>query len=100
MPRSTDPAMPMTLAVPCWSKPVASTVSWSRQRHVATRRATPLTTAPRQEWSSTTRPVALAALRMAAFARHRLTKVFTGTGASSMKAGGGARLAEKAAATT
>eukprot|EP00969_Alexandrium_andersonii_P361907 15458606-Alexandrium_andersonii.AAC.1 len=51
--------------------------------------------APRQERSSATKPAALAALRMAALARQRPTKVFASVEASSMKAGVGARLAER-----
>eukprot|EP00969_Alexandrium_andersonii_P240699 10625735-Alexandrium_andersonii.AAC.1 len=74
MPCATDPATPVTFAAPCWSKPVASTASCSRRRPATARRGARLTQAPRQEWSSTTSPAALAALRMAALARHRPTK--------------------------
>eukprot|EP00969_Alexandrium_andersonii_P336335 14866179-Alexandrium_andersonii.AAC.1 len=66
--------MPVTLAMPSRSRSVASTVNCSRRRPVRTRWSTRLTTAPRQEWSSTTRPAALAALRMAALARQRRTR--------------------------
>eukprot|EP00969_Alexandrium_andersonii_P038878 1704110-Alexandrium_andersonii.AAC.1 len=55
--------------------------------------------APRHAWSSTTRPAALAALKMAALARHNPTNVLMSIATSSMKAGVGARLAEKAATT-
>eukprot|EP00969_Alexandrium_andersonii_P315122 13920808-Alexandrium_andersonii.AAC.1 len=54
---------------------------------------------PRHERSSAAKPAALAALRMAALARHRPIKVLTSTETSSTKAGVGARLAENAATT-
>eukprot|EP00969_Alexandrium_andersonii_P001934 85597-Alexandrium_andersonii.AAC.1 len=56
--------------------------------------------APRQECRSPTRPAALAALRMAALARHSPTSALTSIETSSTKAGVGARLAENAATTT
>eukprot|EP00969_Alexandrium_andersonii_P199131 8793376-Alexandrium_andersonii.AAC.1 len=56
--------------------------------------------APRHEWTSATRPAALAALRMAALARQRPTRMLTSMETSSMKAGVGARLAENAATAT
>eukprot|EP00969_Alexandrium_andersonii_P138827 6139328-Alexandrium_andersonii.AAC.1 len=87
MPSMTSPAAPVTLAMPTRSRSAASTPSCSRRRPVRTRWSTRPTLAPRQEWSSTTRPAALAALRMAALARHRPIKVRTSIETSSMKAG-------------
>eukprot|EP00969_Alexandrium_andersonii_P090554 3997690-Alexandrium_andersonii.AAC.1 len=75
MPSITSPSTPVTLAVPKRSSSEVPTVSWRRRRPVRTCRSTWLATAPRQEWSSTTRPAALAALRMAALARNRPTRV-------------------------
>eukprot|EP00969_Alexandrium_andersonii_P020088 877313-Alexandrium_andersonii.AAC.1 len=74
MPPTTDPATHVTLAEPSRPQPATSTVSWSPRSPAATWGLTWLTTAPRQERSSTTRPAALAALRMAALARHRPIK--------------------------
>eukprot|EP00969_Alexandrium_andersonii_P007164 312880-Alexandrium_andersonii.AAC.1 len=74
MPPITIPEMPVILAMPNRSRSVASTVNCSRRRPARTRWSTRLTKAPRQEWSSTARPAALAALRMAALACQRPTR--------------------------